>query len=113
MENKWIYSFDDEPVRKFCYDIENNKIEVHFSSCFDNANNQNYDQPCVFVIEKWKEAKSKIGDDEKQYEINKHIGIFSMILYMNWQHEELEMLVSTLDNRYVSLLFKGSKLSLK
>ena len=30
MKHKLNYSFDDEPVSKFCYDLDNKKIEVQF-----------------------------------------------------------------------------------
>lgn len=114
MRNKLEYSFDDEPVDKFSYDIQKKRIEVYFSDYFDVLKNEYFEIPCVFIIEDWKEAKSKVGDEEKLYPLNKHIGIFSLILYMKYNDDnELEMLVNTLDNRYITLLFKEPNLSLK
>jgi len=62
-------------------------------------------QKCALIIENWKDAKSKIGDQEKYYELNKHIGIFRMIYYMKLIDSNLEMFVNTIDNRYVTLVF--------
>lgn len=72
------------------------------------------DVPCVWVLESWKYAKSTVGDEQKRYDLNKHIGIFSLILYMKYNDDkELEILVNTVDNRYITLFFKEPKLSLK
>ena len=35
MEKKLEYSFDDEPVSKFCYDLGGKKIELHFKGYYD------------------------------------------------------------------------------
>ena len=35
MSNKSAYSFDDEVVSAFLYDIKNSRIEVHFDSYYD------------------------------------------------------------------------------
>lgn len=35
MKRKLEYSFDDEHVSKFCYDIENKKLEIHFTGYSD------------------------------------------------------------------------------
>jgi len=114
MKSKLNYSFDDEPVNKFCYDISNKKIEVYFAGYYDLRKENNFvNESCTFVIENWKEAKSKVGDEEKLYDLNRHIGVFSMILTMELKGDELEMLVNTVDNRYVTLFFKDPTLMLK
>lgn len=61
--------------------------------------------PCIWTIENWKEAKCKIGDDTKLYDIDKSIGIFSLILFMKYENEGLEMLINTMDNRYLTIFF--------
>ena len=114
MEKKLNYSFDDEPVSKFFYDMDNKKIEVHFKGYYDlQKENILIEKPCVFTIRDWKEAKSRVGDEEKSYDLNKHMGVFSMILYMEFNSDDLEMLVNTIDNRYITLIFKEPILSLK
>ena len=106
MQNKLDYSFDDELVSKFCYDIDNKHIEVHYTGFYNSQSEDTLlDQKCALIIENWKDAKSKIGDQEKYYELNKHIGIFRMIYYMKLIDSNLEMFVNTIDNRYVTLVF--------
>lgn len=114
MENKLEYSFDDEPVSKFCYDLINKKIEVHFKGYYDLIKDTYIEAPCIWVLENWVYGKSRIGDEQKLCDLNEHIGIFSLILFMKYNDsEELEMLVNTVDNRYLTLFFKDPKLSLK
>ena len=112
MENKFEYSFDDEPVSKFYYDIDNKKIEVHFKAYNDLLKNKYIEEPCSFIIENWTDAKSKIGDEAKLDELNKHMGIFQMILFMEQKGNDLEMLVNTIDNRIITLFFIKPILSL-
>lgn len=113
MENKLGYSFEDEVASKFSYDIDNKKIEVYFTG-YSDEKERFLDKPCVFTISNWIEAKSKIGDEGRLYPLDTHIGIFSLILYMKYNDDkELEMLVNTIDNRYITLFFKEPKLSLK
>lgn|SRR5690554_4959893 len=114
MEKKLEYSFDDEPVSKFCYDLDTQKIEVHFRGHYDLIKDTYLDAPCIWVIENWEYAKCTLGDEQERYDLNKHIGVFSLILYMKYNdNKELEMLVNTVDNRYLTLFFKDPKLSLK
>ena len=112
MKNKLEYSFDDELVSKFCYDIDNKRIEVYFMAYSDLIKNRYIEKDCIFTIENWKEARSRIGDEEKFYTLNKHIGIFSIILCMELKGSNLEMLVNTIDNRYITLIFTEPKISL-
>lgn len=65
MKKKLDYSFDDEPVSKFCYDLDNNRIEIYFKGFFDLLKEKYVEKPCIWLIENWEEAKSKIGDDTK------------------------------------------------
>lgn len=114
MEKKLEYSFDDEPVSKFCYDLDNKKIEIHFKGYYDLIKNAYIEAPCTWVLESWDYGKSRIGDEIKLYDLNKVIGVFSLILYLKYNdNKELEMLVNTVDNRYLTLFFKDPKLSLR
>lgn len=113
MEMKLKYSFADEPVSKFCYDLSTQKIEVHFNGHYNLINDAYVNAPCIWVVESWQYAKCMLGDEQKRYDLNKHIGVFSLILYMNYNDDaELEMLVNTVDNRYITMFFKEPKLSL-
>ena len=82
MEKKLEYSFDDEPVSKFCYDLDNKKIEVHFKGYYDLKKDSYVDASCIWVLENWECATSRIGDDQRKFDLNKQLGIFSLILYM-------------------------------
>lgn len=113
MINKLEYSFDDEPVNKFSYDIQKKRIEVYFSDYFDVLKNEYFEIPCIFIIEDWKEAKSKVWNEEKLYPLNNHIGIFSMILHMEIKEGNLEMIVNTINDKYISLLFIKPVVSFK
>jgi len=114
MEKKLGYSFDDEPVSKFCYDLDNKKIEVHFKGYYDLISDVYVEKPCTWVLENWEYAKSRIGDELKLYDLDKHIAIFRLILYMKYNaNKELEMLINTVDNKYITLLFKDPELSLR
>ncbi|WP_158861613.1 hypothetical protein [Lunatibacter salilacus] len=113
MKNKLAYSFDDEPVSKFCCDLDNNKIEIYFKGYFDLIEDKYIEKSCVWSIENWKEAKSRIGDDTKLYDLTKSVGIFSLILYMKYSEDDvLEMLVNTVDNRYITIFLKEPILKL-
>jgi hypothetical protein len=113
MESKLEYSFDDEPISKFCYDLDNKRIQVYFKGYHDLIRGLSIDSPCVWVIENWEDAKLTVGDEQKRCDISKHVGIFSIILYLKYSADaELEMLVNTVDNRYLTLFFKGPKLNL-
>ncbi len=106
MEDKFEFSFDDEVADKFCYDIGEKKIEIHFSGYQNLLTGGVFlDSPCIFVIEKWKSAKCRLGDEKKRYDLNDQIGVIDMILYMKKAGNDLEMLVITLDSRYLTILF--------
>lgn len=114
MKSMIMYSFDDEPVSKFCYDLDNNILEIYFNGYFDMKDNKYKDKTCVWTIENWKEARIKIGDDSKFYDLTKCLGIFTLILYMKYDEEGLlELLVHTVDDRYITLFFKEPILNFK
>ena len=109
---KWNYSFSDEVAINFCYDIENKKITVGFNGYFDLITHEYKEVECLFVIEKWLDAKSKVDDNIRFYDLDKHMGIFSLILYMKREEDFIELLVNTIDERYITLRFKDPTMSL-
>ncbi|EHQ44025.1 hypothetical protein [Myroides odoratus] len=114
MKKKIEYSFDDEPISKFCYDLDTQKIEINFRGYYDLIKDVYINASCIWVLKDWEYAKIKVGDDPNRYELANHLGIFSLILYMKYNDDqELEMLVITVDNKYITLIFKEPKLSLK
>lgn len=114
MKKKLEYSFDDEPVSKFCYDLQNKRIEVYFKGYYDLIMDVYIETPCIWILENWEYGKIKIGDEQKLYDLNRQMGIFNLILYLKYNdNKELEMLVNTVDHRYLTLFFKNPKLSLR
>lgn len=111
MKEKLEFSFDDEVVGKFCYDISNKKIEVYFTGYSDLITNQVFDIACVLIIENWFDAKSKVYNEMKYDKLEKHFSIISMILSLEKKGDDLELYVNTLDNKYLSLLFIRPQIS--
>lgn len=111
MNNILKYSFDDEPVINFYYDLINKRLEIGFSGYYENQDL--IDKPCIFTIKNWKDSSCKVGDEEKRYPINSQLGIINMVLHMKYQNNKLKILVNTLDNRYIELCFEQPQLSLK
>lgn len=111
MEKEFIYSFDDEPVTKFCYSLVNRRIEIHFDAYYEVDGY--IERPGTLIIENWKDAKSKIATEEKWCELDAHMGVFTIILSWEYKGEELEIFVNTVDNRYVSFLFVEPMLSME
>lgn len=99
------YTFDDEVISKFCYDIINKKIEIYFEAYYDLNLGESLNQPCILIIENWVNAKSKFVGDAKFHELEKHLGIFSMILSLEEKNDDLEIIVNTINNTYLELIF--------
>ena len=112
MAIKWDYSFDDESVTKFSYDLVNKRIEIHFIGYFDEIKDKYFDVPCAFIVENWIEAISQIFDYKRSFPLNHNLGIIHSIFYMQFVEERFEMFVETLDKRLVLLIFDKPKLSL-
>lgn len=113
MENKLEYSFDDEYAIKFCYDMDNNKVEIHFRAYYDLVKNKRVKTPCIWTIENWTDAKSKLSSESAYTNLEKHLGIISMVLSSEINDTTLELTVNTTDNRYIDLLFDNPQLKLE
>ncbi len=117
MENKLEYSFDDEVVSKFCYDMFEKKIDIYFTGYSDTIKNECFlDKNCVLTIENWSSAKSKIDNPNDIYDykdLDVYIGVFSMILHIEKQGEDLYLSVNTINDKYISLLFIKPVVSFK
>lgn len=113
MGKKLEYSFDDIIANKFCYDMDNNRIEIHFGGYYDALGSQYIDKPCILIIENWADAKSKLSSESTYTLLEKHLGIISMILSLEMNDTTLELTVNTTDNRYIDLLFDNPQLILK
>lgn len=60
MERKLEYSFDDEPISKFCYDLETQKIRVHFRGYYDLIKDAYIDAPCIWFLYNWQYVKVEL-----------------------------------------------------
>jgi len=112
MEKKLEYSFDDEVANKFCYEMDIRKLEVYFSGYYDASSSQYIEKPCVWVIENWSDAKSKLSSENTYTDLEKHLSIISIILSAEIKDTSLELTVNTIDNRYIDLLFNNPQLSI-
>jgi len=106
MKNTFEYSFDDEAADKFCYDMANKKMEIYFSGYIDLITKERLlYSPCIFKIQNWVRAKCFVGDNKKRYNLDQQMGIVEMILYMKKIGDDLEIMVMTLDGRYLTIFF--------
>lgn len=112
MQSKLEYSFDDEVAHKFCYDMDNNRIEIYFGGYYDTLSRQYIDKPCIWIIKDWADAKSKPSSESTYNDLEQHLGIVSMVLSVEINNSNLELTVSTIDNRYIDLLFYNPKLKI-
>jgi hypothetical protein len=110
---KLKYSFDDEVANKFCYDMDKNKIEIYFGGYYDTLSGQYIDKPCIWIIENWTKAKSKLSSESIYTDLENNLGIISMVLSLEINDTILELTVNTTDNRYVDLMFDNPQLNLK
>ncbi len=110
--DKINYSFDDEIVTKFFYDSKEKKIKIYFDSFIKE--NKYLESEAIFIIEDWEKAKSSLYNEkrDKYEDLENHLGIFSMILDIHQFEDKLELIVNTIDDRYIKLLFIGSNISL-
>ncbi len=114
MTNQFNYAFDDEYVSKFCYDIDNKKMELYYSAYYDLQNNDTFiEKACVFIIKNWDVAKSCLGAEERFYDLKKHLGIITIIYSMILKDETLEMFVDTVGGKCITLIFTNPELEFR
>ncbi len=113
MRKKLEYNFDDEVASKFCYEMDKNKIAIHFEGYYCLLESQYIDKPCIWIIESFDYAKSKLSSESAYSDLEKHLGIISMVLSSELNDTTLELAVMTTDDRYVNLLFENPLLNLK
>ena len=108
MQQELLYSFDDEVATKFCYDMDNQKIEVHFNGYYDLSKNVYVENPIILNISSWLQASSKLASSNIYGKLDKHLGIISMILSVEIINEDIEFTVNTIDDRYINLRFTNA-----
>lgn len=112
MPQALAYSFDDEIASKFYYDLDGKRLEIHFTGCWDVAAERYHDGPCHLLIHQWTDARCQ----DVRYEEGKvkprrfvplenSMSIVSLLLSLDWTTEGLELIVNTIDERYLLLRF--------
>jgi hypothetical protein len=106
MSQTLAYSFEDEIASKFCYDLEHNRLEIHFTGCWEVATQHYHEGPCYLLIHQWHDARCQEEAVSSQFvRLEERMGIVSLLLALNWVDEQLEVFVNTIDNRYLLLRF--------
>ena len=109
-------AFSDDWVQAFSYQIYNKKIEIYFDRYFDSYEEILKDVTCKFVIWDWHSAYSvpyevEYNDVVKQ-DLDKNMGIFFMIMDMELRDDFFEIIVNTIDGRFVKFFFQNPKLDI-
>lgn len=100
------YSFDDEVAPKFCYDMDQQRLEIHFTGCWELATSQYHEGPCCLLIHQWRTAHCQEEAVSKRFiPLEQGMGIVSLLLAVTWVDEQVELYVHTIDNRYLLLRF--------
>lgn len=106
MPQDLAYSFDDEIASKFCYDLDHKRLEIHFTGCWEVATQHYHEGSCHLLIHQWTDARCQEGDVSPRFiRLEEGMGIVSLLLSFAWTGEELEVVVNTIDNRYLLLRF--------
>ena len=106
MPQALAYSFDDEVASKFYYDLEGKRLEIHFTGCWEIATGRYHDGPCHLLIHQWADARcQEEAVSARIVRLEELMGIVSLLLSFDWTAEGLEMLINTIDNRYLLLRF--------
>ena len=110
-DGSFHYEFADEIVTKFCYNSCLNEIAAQFEGYYED---ESYiEQPITLIIKKWKIAKSRLHG-EKQYDsLERHLGIFNMILSLENCSDKLELSINTINEKYIELLFEQAVVRIK
>jgi hypothetical protein len=103
MMKPFVYDFPDEIAESFFYDSKNKLIEVCFEACC--CNGEFIEFPCKLVIENWIQAKSKLHSAIEYDSLESNLGVISLILSITNDGEDVLLMVSTLDDKYVNLVF--------
>jgi hypothetical protein len=106
MPQPLAYSFDDEVASKFYYDLDHNRLEIHFTGCWELATQHYHEGPCYLLIHHWQAAYCQEEAVSNRFvPLEQGMGIVSLLLGVAWVDEQLELVVNTIDNRYLLLRF--------
>lgn len=103
-------SFSDVYVKTFLFSDEKRIIKLSLNDRPDNHGDTACE--CIFVIQKWQEAKSRIynGTAKYNYRWKEHFGIISKILTYRQEGDNCIIVAEMLDGTCVELLFCKAEL---
>jgi hypothetical protein len=106
MPQNLAYSFDDEVASKFYYDLDGKHLEIHFTGCWEIATGHYHNGPCHLLIHQWTDARCQEEAVSPRFvRLEERMGIVSLLMYFAWTAEGAEVLINTIDNRYLLLRF--------
>ena len=103
------YSFSDEIVVGFSYESMRKRISLTFEAYYKN--NQYIETMCTLSICSWSNGKSKLYDQDRYSELEKNLGMPSLLLSVDQCDDWIALTINTVDDRYVVLCFSGAKCS--
>lgn len=111
MKNQIKFSFDDEPVIAFFYEIGNRKMVCYFSGCWDVATRLRISKQCYFSIEDWSRIHCLIGPESERKDFEQSMGIVRLFLLVKYDeiNDILETSVLTVDGRFIELKIHNPK----
>lgn len=113
MNSIFNYSFSDEIVIKFCYDLKTKIISISFDSYYDLTKEQSVNGHCIFTIKKWEKALSKLWGNDKFESFEDHFGIITEILVLKFENNILEISAINIDNSFVDYKFLNPEIEIK
>jgi hypothetical protein len=105
------YAFDDEVSTSFFIDFDKKIIEIEFPGCFDLSKNEYQEKPCTLTIKSWNSLKSKLTSAVNYSYFEKQFGIITLILASEFIDDNLHLIVSTIDQRNIELVFEKPAVS--
>lgn len=93
--------------------MKNKELEIHFEGYYDALTNKYKNNPCVWIIKNWTDAKSRLSSEESYTDFEQYLGIVSMVLSAEINKNKLELTVNTINNNYVDLWFDNPQLQFK
>jgi len=107
------FALYDEVADAFYYDMVNNIIEVTFSGYYSKVEGIRKKGPCKLIISEWMKAKSRPHQEDKKFlDLDYNMGIFSLILDMEMEGEDIKLVVNTVDGRYIDFIFFSPKVEI-
>lgn len=108
-KNKSI-SFNDNPIKEFCYDNLNSAIKMKFCGYYDVDLKCWIDKECDFIISNWVKVKTSIykkDSDGILEKIENNIGILVEIYAIDFTNSILIMTAERIDGKIITFYFES------